>query len=172
MPFNQKPEIFWHLIIYLCIKLHYSSLISFLKSIFLRSVSHSFHCRLFIYLGFLISGIYYTKRKKNNQKNNCSQCFNIGCCLGNPFAWVLHDYVFETCLAHTALPLLCLMATREFSFVLCSAIYFRGVFEVSGSYENNQVLCWNLHTSQPIFPKLNGRESPTFFCSVNLKFEI
>lgn len=171
MPFNQKPEIFWHLIIYLCIKLHYSSLISFLKSIFLRSVSHSFHCRLFIYLGFLISGIYYTKRKKKTKKTTVPSVLTLAVALVIP----LHGYFMIMCLRLALLILrclCCLMATREFSFVLCSAIYFRGVFEVSGSYENNQVLCWNLHTSQSVFPKLNGRESPTFFCSVNLKFEI
>lgn len=66
----------------------------------------------------------------------------------------LHGYfmiVFEICLVRTALPLLCLMATREFSFVLCFAIDFRRVFEVSDSYENNKVLCQDLPTSQSVF---------------------
>lgn len=105
MPFNQKPEIFWHLIIYLCIKLHYSSLISFLKSIFLRSVSHSFHCRLFIYLGFLISGIYYTKRKKKqNKKTTVPSVLTLAVALVIP----LHGYFMIMCLRLALLILRCL----------------------------------------------------------------
>lgn len=91
----------------------------------------------------------------------------------------LHGYFmiicvfFKICIVHTALPLLCLTATRKISFVLSFAIFFRRVFEVSNINKNHEVLRLNLSTFQPVSPKLNDKErSSISFCSIGLMFEI
>lgn len=91
----------------------------------------------------------------------------------------LHGYFmiicgfFKICIVHTALPLLCLTATRKISFVLSFAVFFRRVFEVSNINKNHEVLRLNLSTFQPVSPKLNDKErSSISFCSIGLMFEI
>lgn len=122
---------------------------------FLLVVSHSLYSHLSIYLGFLTSEMYCTLKRGTS-------------IITLPVALVipLHGYFmiicvffffFKICIVHTALPLLCLTATRKISFVLSFAVFFRRVFEVSNINKNHEVLRLNLSTFQPVSPKLNDK---------------